>query len=91
MSPTKAHFTEYKQEIGTECKGIASGPSIVGRGTFNFCIDDDEGRTHEISIPNSVHIPDLPMVLISSQHWAQNTADDVYETTGAASTVIRFV
>ena len=90
MSPTKSHFTDYVSESGTECKGIASGLSIVGRGTLNFRIDDDDGRTHEISIPNSVHIPDLPMVLIAPQHWAQNTDDGMTETTGATSTVIRF-
>ena len=36
MSPTKAHFSEYKQESGTECKGIAIGLNIFGRSTFNF-------------------------------------------------------
>jgi hypothetical protein len=90
MSPNKEHFTTYEQESRTECKGIASGLSIVGRGMFCYRIDDDQGRTHEISIPNSVHIPDLPMVLISPQHWAQNKRDDVNETKGATSTVIRF-
>ena len=65
MSSNKDHFTSYEEESGQDFKGIARGLRIAGRGTLSFRIDDDEGRTHKISIPNSVHIPELPMVLIS--------------------------
>ena len=71
MSPNKDHFITYKESIGRECKVITSGLKIAGRGTMEFKIDDDDGITHTIRVPNSVHIPDLPMVLVSPQHWSQ--------------------
>ena len=51
-----------------ECKGIAMGFNIKGRGKLKFRIDNENGITHNINVPNSVHIPDLPMVLVSPQH-----------------------
>ena len=70
MSPDRDHFITYKSLEGQECKGIAAGLKIEGRGTLKFRIDnnDNNGIIHTITVPNSVHIPDLPMVLVSPQH-----------------------
>ena len=51
-------------------------------------IKDDHGQVHEISLPNSVHIPGLPMVLISPQHWDQE-ADPAKLTTAGGTYVIK--
>ena len=56
---------------------IDAGLKIKGRGTLKFRIDDDNGITHTINVPNSVHIPDLPMVLVSPQHWEQQMPDGI--------------
>ena len=69
MSPDMDHFITYNASEGQECKGIAAVLKIKGRGTLKFRIDDDNGITHTINLLNSVHIPDLPMVLVSPQHW----------------------
>ena len=90
MSPDKDHFITYKKAEGQECKGIAAGLKIAGRGTLQFRIDDDDGVTHNITVPNSVHIPDLPMVLVSPQHWAQQTTDNTESTSCARHTVLSF-
>jgi len=90
MSPNKDHFITYKESVGRECKGIASGLKIAGRGTMEFKIDDDDGVTHTIRVPNSVHIPDLPMVLVSPQHWAQQTTDDTESRSGGKHTILTF-
>ena len=66
------------------------GLNIVGWGTLNFKIDDENGRTHNISVLYTVHIPDLPLVLLSPHKWAQNLTNGTTETTGATSTVLRF-
>ena len=90
MSPDKDHFITYTKAEGQECKGIAAGLKIAGRGTLRFRIDDDDGVTHTITVPNSVHIPDLPMVLVSPQHWAQQTTDNTESTSCAKHTVLSF-
>ena len=82
ISPDRDHFITYNASEGQECKGIAAGLKIMGRGTLKFIMDNDNGITHTISVPNSFHIPDLPMVLVSPQHWAQQTADGTVSTSG---------
>ena len=57
MSPNREHFTSYKEERGHECKGILIRLNIAGQGTLNFNIDNDNGRTHYISVLDTVHIP----------------------------------
>ena len=64
MSPQKCHFDEYEELPLGQCGGISGGLRLKGRGTLRIRIKDDNGRIR-ISIPNSIHIPDLPMVLIS--------------------------
>ena len=34
-------------------------------------IEDDNGRSHTIKIPNSLYLPELRLCLLSPQHWAQ--------------------
>lgn len=51
--------------------GIEGGLEILGRGTFRFDIEDDDGEVHTIRIPNSVYVPGLRYCLLSPQHWAQ--------------------
>ena len=65
MSPDRDQFITYKASKGQEFKGIAAGLRIEGRGTLKFRIDDNNGITHSITVPNSVHTLDLPMVLVS--------------------------
>ena len=61
-------------ELG-ECSGISSGLKISGVGTFVFKLEDDTGQPHIIKIPHSIYIPDLPLTLLSPQHWAQEAKD----------------
>ena len=90
MSPNKDHFITYKASEGQECKGIAAGLKIKGRGTLNFRIDDDNEITHTINVPNYVHILYLPMVLVSPQHLSQQTSDGTKSTSGAKITILTF-
>ena len=56
MANNKAYFealilsTERKQSV----QGISKGLEIVGKGTFVFDIEDDDGGLHTIKIKNSV-------------------------------------
>lgn len=69
MSPQKKNFDDYQEIQATTCAGIGGGLQIRGKGTLQIKIEDDEGRIHLLKIPDSCHIPGLPMVLISPQHW----------------------
>ena len=90
MSPNRDHFITYKASEGQECKGISAGLNIKVRGTLKFRIDNNNGITHTINVTNSVHIPDLPMVLVSPQHWAQKTSDGIVSTSSANSNILTF-
>lgn len=48
---------------------------IKHTGTVRWLVDDDEGISREILIPNSYHVPDAPSRLLSPQHWAQEARD----------------
>ena len=51
--------------------GINGVSPIMGRGTVRWHIDDDDGLTHPITLPNTLYVPSSPMCLLSPQHWAQ--------------------
>ena len=55
---------------------IKQGLDIKGVGTFKLKIDDNNGRMHEIKIPNSLYIPELRRCLLSPQFWAQEAGDN---------------
>ena len=47
-------------------EGIKQGLEIKGIGTFKFKIEDDDGRTHEVKIKNSLYLPELRRCLLFS-------------------------
>ena len=62
------------QNLG-KCKGVGGKLVIADIGTFHFKLDDDNGWTHIINIPNSIYVPNLQMPLLCPQHWAQQCHD----------------
>jgi hypothetical protein len=48
--------------------GITDGLPIMGKGTFNFTIGDDNCRWHDIRIPKSLYVPRMKKCLLSPQH-----------------------
>ena len=55
--------------------GLTDGLPIKGKGTFKFTIRDDNGRRHNISIPESHYVPGMKKCLLSPQHWVQTAAN----------------
>ena len=41
-------------------------------GTLRYKWEDDDGREHEFTIPNSIYVPTAKVRLLSPQHWAQH-------------------
>lgn len=90
MSPHRDMFKQLSVEKHLVCKGIAEGLRITGTGTLTFSIDDNQGITSHVEIPGSKYVPDLPMVLLSPQHWNQYTDDRVSAMTNGNGTNLRF-
>jgi hypothetical protein len=49
---------------------------MKGQGTLVLDINDNNGRPHQIKIPNSLYLPELKVCLLLPQHWAQEARDD---------------
>jgi hypothetical protein len=54
---------------------INSGLDIVGQGTFNFDITNNDGKIHAIKITNSLYVPNLKRCLLLPQHLVQEAGD----------------
>jgi hypothetical protein len=77
-------------EVG-KVDGINDGLEIVGKGTFNFKLADNDGRTHIIRVPNSLYLPKLKSCLLSPQHWAQKAGDrQTWMVSGAHHCVLQW-
>jgi hypothetical protein len=48
--------------------GINEGLEIHGKGTIKIAITDNNGRLHNIHIPNSLYLPGLDKCLLSPQN-----------------------
>ena len=47
----------------------------IMKGTVHWKIEDDDGKQHEILLPNTYYIPAATSRLLSPQHWAQVEKD----------------
>jgi hypothetical protein len=65
------HLTNDAGEIN----GIGEGLAVKGKGMFKFLLEDNNGKTHTIKIPNSLYLPGLKQCLLLPQHWAQEAGD----------------
>ncbi len=52
-------FKDLKLVKMGSVEGIKHGLEIKGVGVFKFKIEDDNGRTHEMKIPNTLYLPEL--------------------------------
>jgi GAG-pre-integrase domain len=49
---------------------------VMHRGTVKWTINDDNRVARTIVLPNTYHVPDAPVRLMSPQHWAQQSKDN---------------
>jgi hypothetical protein len=69
----------------TVLKGISSGLSILGTGTIQWTILNDDGDEVTLHIHNCLFVPDAPMCLLNPQHMAQitNCSTDGFHSKGS--------
>ena len=54
----------------------------IMQGTIRWYIDDDDGVSHAITLPNSIYYPNAKSRLLSPQHWAQEVKDNKPQRNG---------
>ena len=82
MLPNKDHFKDLMLKQIGECTGIGTRLTIASKGHFLMNSEDDNGGIHKIEIPNSLYVPGLWMVLLTSQHWGQQAKDTIPDSMG---------
>ena len=72
MSHVIEDFTGQMRECNKSIKGFGGSKIYnVKIGTIIWRWEDDEGKIHKFTIPNSYYVPDGNMRLLSPQHWAK--------------------
>ncbi len=66
----------------TKIEGFSSDSDATLMGTVKWNIEDDEGRIHEIILPNTYYSQHAKKRLLSPQHWAQQAGDDYHLKNG---------
>ena len=69
-------ITELKPAKNYRVKGAGDNLQVKGVGTIKWQIADDNGTPHDIYIQNVLYVHDLPISLLSQQHWAKQAKDD---------------
>jgi GAG-pre-integrase domain len=70
MMNDESDFIDTPIIVHADVLGIGK-VSAAKMGTLKWSIEDDEGKVHDFLLPESYFIPDLPIRLLSPQHWAQ--------------------
>jgi hypothetical protein len=73
LSDDKRDFVGPLKKQTTQVKGIGGNQQGHWVGTVQWTITDDDGKLHNLRIPNTVLVPkgSLPFRLLSPQHFAQ--------------------
>ena len=74
MTNNKKHFIGTPRAVSKQVRGLGKG-EIKLEGTVRWNWLDDDGKTHEIDIPNTLFCPALPFCLLSPQHLAREVND----------------
>ena len=65
-------FIDEPRKIRGVLTGLGSTVSVKSKGTVKWHIEDDNGKVHNVIVPNTLYIPNSPTRLLSPQHWAQH-------------------
>ena len=68
-------FIDIPRPVNKSIIGIGGILTHNMEGTVEWQIQDDDGRTHTIRIPNTLYSPQAGVRILSPQHWAQVAKD----------------
>ena len=75
-------FISTPTHIKHNVKWISGNAQATYRGTEKWQLEDDQGKVHELTIPNSYYIVTAPTRILSPQHFAQQANDHKPEPNG---------
>jgi hypothetical protein len=70
MSSDLNDFVGPMVDVQEDLHGIGK-VTACKQGTLKWSFEDDNGIVHSFLIPDSYYVPDLPVRLLSPQHWSQ--------------------
>ena len=68
-------FVSKPRAATKSIQGISGDTEAPLIGTVAWKIEDDNGRVHTITLPNTYYAPNAPYRLLSPQHWSQTARD----------------
>jgi hypothetical protein len=68
-------FIEQPKQTGMKIKGIGGNTDATMVGMVIWKVQDDQGQTHNIKLPNTYYTTSAPYHLLSPQHWSQVAND----------------
>jgi len=71
IAKSKQDFIGTLQKCNVTIQGFNGTTKIKHKGTWKFRLEDQNGTTHVILIPNTLLAPEAPYHLLSPQHWGQ--------------------
>ena len=69
-------FVSTPTKVGIAVRGIGGDAQATYVGTVQWSIEDDQGRTTSVIIPNTYYNRESPYRLLSPQHWAAENNDN---------------
>ena len=75
IAKNKQDFIGALQKCNVTIQGFNGTTKIKHKGIWKFKLEDRNGTTHDILIPNTLFAPEAPYHLLSPQHWGQQSKD----------------
>jgi hypothetical protein len=72
MTNNKGDFIGTPVQVHMDIHGLGRITATL-KGTVRWSIEDDQGIVEHFDIPDTYYCPDLPIRLLSPQHWSQTT------------------
>ena len=85
LTNNKEDFIDTPRQVRVGVKGIAGRLTSAYVGTVRWSIEDDAGEVHQMDIPNTYFVRNLPIRLLSPQHLAQELASKERTQDGTSS------
>ena len=79
-------FVDVPAKVRRKVQGIGGFANNILQGTIRWRIEDDDGRVHEVLLPNTLYIPSSPRRLLCPHHWAQHLNDNFPDRHGTGCT-----
>ena len=75
MSSYIEDFIDVPQPTNESVHGVVGSTNNNKKGTIQWSIEDDDGKTHVIRLPNLLYVPETNIRLLSPQYWSQTAKD----------------